>query len=49
VGDGKEYVSVYVVAVGGRAVYVALYEAQGARTVCKEVGMPELEAYIDAR
>jgi hypothetical protein len=48
VGDGEERVSVNVVAVGGWAVHVALYEAERARTVRKEVSMPELEAYIFA-
>jgi hypothetical protein len=36
---GKECVAVDVVAVSGWAVQVALYEAEGARTVCKEVGV----------
>jgi hypothetical protein len=37
--DGKERVAVAVVSVSGWAVQVALYEAEGARTVCKEVGV----------
>ena len=37
--DGEECVSVDVVPVGGGAVKVTLYEAEGARTVSKEVGM----------
>jgi hypothetical protein len=49
VGDGEEHVTVYDVSVGGWVVHVALYEAEGSRTVCKEVGMAELEAYIYAR
>jgi hypothetical protein len=40
---------VNVVSVGGWEVHVALYKAEGARTVCKDVGMAELEAYIYAR
>jgi hypothetical protein len=35
--DGEECVAVDVVAVSGWAVQVALYEAEGARTVCEEV------------
>jgi hypothetical protein len=35
--DGVERVAVYVVYVSGWAVEVALYEAEGARTFCKEV------------
>jgi hypothetical protein len=37
--DGEECVAVDVVSVSGWAVQVALYEAEGARTVCKEVGV----------
>jgi hypothetical protein len=37
--DGFEYVAMDVVALCGWAVQVALYEAGGARTVCKEVGV----------
>jgi hypothetical protein len=37
--DGKERFAVDVVSVSGWAVQVALYEAEGARTVCKEVGV----------
>jgi hypothetical protein len=37
--DGEERVEVDVVSVSGWAVQVALYEAEGARTICKEVGM----------
>ena len=37
--DGAERVAVDFVAVSGWAVQVALYEAEGARTVCKEVGV----------
>jgi hypothetical protein len=37
--DGEERVAVDVVFVSGWAVQVALYEAEGARTVCKEVGV----------
>jgi hypothetical protein len=37
--DRKECVAVDVVAVSGWAVQVALYEAEGARTVFKEVGV----------
>jgi hypothetical protein len=48
VRDGEERVTVDVVKVGGWAVHVALYEAEAARTVCKEVGMAELEANIYA-
>jgi hypothetical protein len=36
--DGEERVAVDVVCVSGWAVQVALYEAEGARIVCKEVG-----------
>ena len=36
--DGLEGVAVDVVAVSGWAVQVSLYEAEGARIVCKEVG-----------
>ena len=36
--DGEECVAVDVVAVSGWAVQAALYEAEGARTICKEVG-----------
>jgi hypothetical protein len=39
VGDGKECVAVDVVYVSGWAVQVSLYEAEGARTVYKEVGV----------
>jgi hypothetical protein len=49
VGDGKEHVAVDVVSVSGWAVQVALYETEGARTVCKEVGMSELEADVAGR
>jgi hypothetical protein len=37
--DGEEGVAVDVVSISGWAVKVALYEAEGARTVCKEVGV----------
>jgi hypothetical protein len=37
--DGAERVAVDVVCVGGWAVQVALYEAEGARTICEEVGV----------
>jgi hypothetical protein len=37
--DGKECVAVDVVAVSGWAVQVTLYEAEGTRTLCKEVGL----------
>jgi hypothetical protein len=37
--DGEERVAVVVVYVSGWALQVALYEAEGARTFCKEVGM----------
>jgi hypothetical protein len=37
--DGEERVAVDVVSVSGWAVHIALYEAEGARTVCKELGM----------
>ena len=37
--DGEECVSVDVVPISGGAVKVTLYEAEGARTVSKEVGM----------
>jgi hypothetical protein len=37
--DGEERVAVDVVYVSGRVVYEALYEAEGARTVRKKVGM----------
>jgi hypothetical protein len=37
--DGEERFAVDVVYVSGWAVQVALYEAEGARTVCKEVGV----------
>jgi hypothetical protein len=37
--DGKERVAADVVSVSGWAVQVALYEAHGARTVDKEVGV----------
>jgi hypothetical protein len=37
--DGKECVAVDVVAVSEWAAQVALYEAEGARTACKEVGV----------
>jgi hypothetical protein len=47
--DGEERVTVNVITVGGWAVHVALYEAEGARTVCKEMGKAELEAYVYAR
>jgi hypothetical protein len=46
--DGEERVTVDVVTVCGWALHVALYEAEGARTVFKEVGMAELEANIYA-
>jgi fatty acid/phospholipid biosynthesis enzyme len=36
--DGDEGVAVDVVAVSGWAGQVALYEVEGARTFCKEVG-----------
>jgi hypothetical protein len=36
--DGKERFAVDVVSISGWAVQVAMYEAGGARTVCKEVG-----------
>jgi hypothetical protein len=45
---GEERVAVDVMYVSGWAVQVALYEAMGARTVCKEVGMAKLEAYVYA-
>jgi hypothetical protein len=41
VGDGKECVEVDVVFVSGWAVQVSLYEAEGAHTVCEEVGVYE--------
>jgi hypothetical protein len=44
----EEYISVDVVSVGGWAVQVALYEAEGARTVSKEMGVAKLEAYVNA-
>jgi hypothetical protein len=37
--DGTERFAVDVVFVSGRAVQVALYEVEGARTVCKKVGV----------
>ena len=37
--DGEECVAVNVVTVSGWAVQVALYEVEGACTVCKEVAM----------
>jgi hypothetical protein len=37
--DGAERVTVDVVCVSGWAVQVALYGAEGARTVCKDVGV----------
>jgi hypothetical protein len=46
--DGAERVTVDVVYVCGWAAQVALYEAEGARTVCEEVGEAELEAYVYA-
>jgi hypothetical protein len=46
--DGKKRVAVDVVSVIGWAIQVALYEAEGARTVCKEVGMAKLEADVNA-
>jgi hypothetical protein len=46
--DGEERVSVNVVAVGGWTIHVAMYEEEVARTVCKDVGRVELEAYVDA-
>jgi hypothetical protein len=46
--DRKERVAVDVVSVTGWAVHVALYEAEGARVVCKEVVVAELEAYVYA-
>jgi hypothetical protein len=46
--DRVEGVAVDVVFVSGRAVQVSLYEAEGARTLGKEVGAAELEAYIYA-
>jgi hypothetical protein len=46
--DREECISVDVVSIGGWAVQVALYEAEGARTVCKEMGMAKLEAYVNA-
>jgi hypothetical protein len=46
--DGEECVAMDVVAVSGWAVQVALYEAEGARTVCEEVGAAYLEAYVYA-
>jgi IMP dehydrogenase/GMP reductase len=48
VRDGVERVAVDVVSVSGRVVQVSLYEAEGARTLCKEVGAAKLEAYIYA-
>jgi hypothetical protein len=47
--DGEECVAVNVVTVGGWAAHVALYKAEVARTVCKEVGVAYLEVYVDAR
>jgi hypothetical protein len=46
--DGEERVAVDVVYVSGRAVQVAMYEAEGARTLCKEVGLAQREAYVYA-
>ena len=37
--DGEECVAVDVVPISGGAVKATLYEAEGARTVSKEVGM----------
>jgi hypothetical protein len=37
--DGKERFAVDVVSLSGWAVQVALHDAEGARTVCKEVGV----------
>jgi hypothetical protein len=46
--DGKERFAVDVVYVSGWAVQIALYEAEGARTVCNEVGVALLEANVYA-
>jgi hypothetical protein len=46
--DGMERFAVDVVFVSGWAVQVALYEAEGARTICKEMGVAKLEAYVYA-
>jgi hypothetical protein len=46
--DENERFAVDVVSVSGWAVQVALYGAEGARTICKEVGVASLETYVDA-
>jgi hypothetical protein len=48
VSDGFESVAVNIVSAGGGAVHVALDKTEGARTICKEVGVVKLLSYIHA-